>query len=200
MAGADSRALVTKKRNRSLRIGPSAAGTSGGSRWHVARRSAVRTAGPGRSAQRRRRQGACREVDARNDATQQPLACRALPQPRIASGRRRPRARRRPNGWSRPFSDTHCPKRPPLSSRLCGPLATGQVGLRWRGTSTATPCMNLSGDITKCRVPSSHGVFSFSTAGTAASYCPGPAAPRSQTPSSIRHCRWMFRLAADLKY
>jgi hypothetical protein len=60
--------------------------------------------------------------------------------------------------------------------------------------------MYFSGDITKRLVPSCHCVFGFSTAGTAASYCPGQAAPRSQTPSSIRPFRLVFRLATDIDH
>jgi hypothetical protein len=60
--------------------------------------------------------------------------------------------------------------------------------------------MNFRSDITRCLLPSRHGVFSFSTTSPAASHCPGPASPRSQTLSSARQCSWMFRLAADPKH
>jgi len=40
-----------------------------------------------------------------------------------------------------------------------------------RVTSVAMRCMNSSGDITKCVVPSRQGVFSFSTTCPAALIC-----------------------------
>ena len=51
-------------------------------------------------------------------------------------------------------------------------LATGQARpARGRGTSAASRCMNSSGDITRCVVPSRQGVFNLSTTCPAALVC-----------------------------